>query len=471
LEQPEGAGDYWLWATVGEASILAGDHDGAVQYLPRAADLMLHRGAVGDLVAMLLNLKLLADGGATQKPDWLQERIGNLVVFAGHRIDPPQWAAGARQPRFPNDPPLVGQVQGAIRRWVNELNVRIGFCSLACGSDILFAEAMLARNAELHVVLPFARDDFLRTSVDYGSNQPSLRVWRYRFEAVLAQLPTDHLHFATEEPYLGDDLLFAYTNTYLQGLALVRARQYLTEPVALVVLDPDAKAWGGGTRDFFNQWDQARFKTTVIDLAKLREGVRAAPLVPDPPSPPSTPSELPRAIRSMLFADVANFSKMNEELAPRFFARFPQAVADTLKGFTGRYLLANTWGDGFFAVFDAVADCAAFALELIDRVGEALDWQAMGFPDVNPLRVGLHAGPVFELDKDPVLGRRNFFGQHVNRTARIEPVTMPGCAYASEQFAALLTVKAADSYRCDLIGVEKLPKKAGAYALYRVSCA
>src|SRR5205823_2473751 len=135
----------------------------------------------------------------------------------------------------------------------------------------------------------------------------------------------------------------------------------------------------------------------------------------------------------------------------------------------GRYLLVNTWGDGFFAVFDAVADCAAFALELIDRVGKALDWQAMGFLDANPLRVGLHAGPVFELAHDPVLERRNFFGQHVNRTARIEPVTMPGCAFASEQFASLLTVEAPDAYRCDLIGVAKLPKKAGSHALYRVS--
>src|SRR5262249_38775908 len=153
----------------------------------------------------------------------------------------------------------------------------------------------------------------------------------------------------------------------------------------------------GGTRDFCNHWNGFKFKTEKIDLAKLRADVKAGPSVPVPPLQPPIPSELPRAIRSMLFADVANFSKMNDELAPRFFARFPQAVADTLKGFTGRFLLANSWGDGFFAVFDLVEDCAAFALELIERVGAALDWRAMGFPDANPLRVGLHAGPVFEL--------------------------------------------------------------------------
>ena len=136
-----------------------------------------------------------------------------------------------------------------------------------------------------------------------------------------------------------------------------------------------------------------------------------------------------------------------------------------------RVLLANTWGDGFFAVFATVTDCARFALALLDRMRHGLDWVGMGFANPNPLRVGLHAGPVFEMERDPALGRRNFFGQHVNRTARIEPVTMPGCAYASEQFAALLTVEARDEFVCEFVGAEELPKKAGCVVLYRVQAA
>jgi class 3 adenylate cyclase len=160
---------------------------------------------------------------------------------------------------------------------------------------------------------------------------------------------------------------------------------------------------------------------------------------------------------------------MNEELAPRFFRLFPQAVANVLARAGDHVLLTNTWGDGFFAVFESVSDCATFALDMLKCVGGDVPWAEMGFPEINPLRVGLHAGPVFELPNDPILNRRNYFGQHVNRAARIEPVTMPGCAFASEQFAALLAREAADAFRTELIGVERLPKKSGIVALYRIS--
>ena len=49
------------------------------------------------------------------------------------------------------------------------------------------------------------------------------------------------------------------------------------------------------------------------------------------------------------------------------------------------------------------------------------------------MRIGLHAGPVFE-GIDAITGRPNFFGSRVNRAARIEPVTLPGHIYASQQF-------------------------------------
>ena len=66
-----------------------------------------------------------------------------------------------------------------------------------------------------------------------------------------------------------------------------------------------------------------------------------------------------------------------------------------------------------------------------------LDFKSVGLPPDTTVRVGLHAGPVFS-QHDPIIERVNFFGSHVNRAARIEPVTTPGCVFASEQFAALL---------------------------------
>jgi hypothetical protein len=55
----------------------------------------------------------------------------------------------------------------------------------------------------------------------------------------------------------------------------------------------------------------------------------------------------------------------------------------------------------------------------------------------------------------------------VTRAARIEPVTMPGCAFATEQFAALLTIESGEKYLCEYIGVEQLAKHYDRCVLYR----
>ena len=61
------------------------------------------------------------------------------------------------------------QLAEAIESILDETGALIAYGPLACGADILIAEAILERGGELHVVLPFAEEDFLRTSV---------RAWR-----------------------------------------------------------------------------------------------------------------------------------------------------------------------------------------------------------------------------------------------------------------------------------------------------
>ena len=41
---------------------------------------------------------------------------------------------------------------------------------------------------------------------------------------------------------------------------------------------------------------------------------------------------------------------------------------------------------------------------------------------------------------DPVLGKSNFFGTHVNQAARIEPIVLPGSVFVSETVAAMLSL-------------------------------
>jgi adenylate cyclase len=510
-------GDYWPRATAGEMCLVQGQEDAAREWYRQAVQLMLGGLNWGAVSALLPNIDLLVEAGAHFNSDWIAGQIGGVVVLSGHRVDA-RWAA---TPRFPNDPVLIEKVDRALRDALDHMDARFGFCSLACGSDLLFARAMKDRGADLQVVLPFAKPDFCRLSVDYGRTDRAWRPWANLFQEIINWLDDhrpDALYYATNEPYLGSDRLFGYANEILQGMAIVRGGQLGVDPTALIVLDPAAEPKPGGAAHFRELWEAGWRAAEVIDLAALRGWVPDRP--PEPAPAPDRQPDLARPVRAMAFADVAGFSRMREENTPDFFKRFQAILADTLAAAGDWVLLKNTWGDGVFVVFGepqepAATDCPAcgrpldrpasdgpatsadarpataprrtvtatgeamatgvaaaaeFALRLVAAFAAAGDeWQRMEFADPNPIRVGLHVGPVFELAPDPVLGRANYFGQHVNRTARIEPVTLPGSAYASEQFAALLTVAAPRRFECEFVGVEALAKDYATVPLYRIA--
>ena len=103
--------------------------------------------------------------------------------------------------------------------------VGCGFGSLAGGADILFAEALLERGAEVNIVLPFDRADFIAHSV-----RPSGPAWPDRFERCLSRAHT--VRYATNDSYLGDDAPYQYAAQMAMGRAVLRAR--LTDsPLAL----------------------------------------------------------------------------------------------------------------------------------------------------------------------------------------------------------------------------------------------
>ena len=174
-----------------------------------------------------------------------------------------------------------------------------------------------------------------------------------------------------------------------------------------------------------------------------------------------------RQLKCMLFADVKDFSKIREEHSPRFFLRFLHEVDGALRSLKAAPTFSNTWGDGLYLVFDRVADGAQAALRLLERA-QQLNWKDLGLAETTPVRIGIHAGPVFS-DMDPIIRRRNYFGSHVNRAARIEPVTMPGCAFTSEQFAALLAMEPGHEFVCEYVGVEPLAKEYDRCPLYRLT--
>jgi class 3 adenylate cyclase len=455
------AGDYWLHASLGEANLLLDDVEAARGQYRRAVQMAAKD--YGSIASMRRQLQLLAVVLPATRELLELFHVGTVVAFGGHRIDDPREMAG--HARFPPSVELEKEVRRAIRHELDNLDVVVGFCSPSSGADLLFAELMMERGAELHLVLPFALDDFLFQRVDYGL--PELAGWRKRALAVVEAAGRNNaIHYAIREEFLDDQVLFDFSNTFMQGLALARAHQVGTAR-ALVVLDSQFGR-ESGTERFVQRWqDVTRAEPRVLDLAALRAKVGlAAPPSPAEPVVPPLPRQNKRQVKAMLFADVKNFSRLPERKAPEFFMAFLQRVRQVLEHSPVQPCFKNTWGDGLFVVLDTVRDCADFALRLLDDL-ERLDWIGLGLPEDTGIRIGLHTGPVFQ-GQDPIIERDSYFGTHVSRAARIEPVTAPGSAFASEQFAASLAMEAPEEFRCEYLGLHDLAKGFDRCPLYRV---
>jgi class 3 adenylate cyclase len=114
---------------------------------------------------------------------------------------------------------------------------------------------------------------------------------------------------------------------------------------------------------------------------------------------------------------------------------------------------------------DAVA-AAACALDLQEAIA-ALDFESHGLPGHLALRLGGHVGPVFPVH-DPVVEADSFTGWHVNRTARIEPVTPPGEVYVTDAFAAALVLAGQHELTCDYVGHMAAAKGYGKLRMHRL---
>jgi class 3 adenylate cyclase len=392
-------------------------------------------------------------------------RAADVVAFTGHMIDAP----GRTVPRFPAH--LEPAVAAAVRSWIAPLNRPVFYGSAACGADIIVLEAALAAGAEVNVVLPFERQDFIRSSVMNGGAR-----WLARFESALSG--ATRIVPATEERHLGDDVLFEHAARLVDGLAVLRAAQLQGRPRLLCVIDPAARGEVGGTRSAFERWAQCIGAPDVIDLAALRAKVSTAPSeFSTSPSeapalhPAADPDDgtrrPPRMLKTLVFADFAGYSRVQDINAARFQGEFWAIAARAIAASTAKPVFANTWGDGLFVVFDEAPAGAAFALGLSEGM-HAADWVALGLPATSQIRICLHAGPVF-CAFDPVIGRDNYFGASVTRAARIEPITPPGTVFASEAFAATLAASGDTDFVPEYVGRVGLAKGYGESRVYRLS--
>ena len=452
---------YWPLATLGEAALLSNEWSEARDWYAQAAE--VGSGRFAELSSTRRNARLLVDhlGGDRRRIEQCF-RIPRVCVFAGHMIDQPHRA----RPRFP--PQLESAVHDAIRERLKKLDARLGYASAACGSDILFLEAILELNGEAHIVLPYHREQFVRDSVEMIVPNAD---WSARYEQVLRQAA--EVVTASEQRLEEGSISYEYANLFLLGLAKARAEQLETELVPLAVWDGKPGDGPGGTGSIVVRWRELGQSVDLIDAAEIlyRECPQLATISSDaamrfPPRTPELSPTLPAEIRAILFADAVGFSKLTEQEIPRFVKHFLGMIADSLATSRHAPLVQNTWGDGLYCVFSNVGDAGQFALDLCDRVG-GTDWAEKGLPENLSLRIALHAAPVYSC-VDPVTQQPNYLGVHVSRAARIEPITPPGQIYASQAFAALASAQRVSEFTCDYVGQTSLAKGYGTYPTYHL---
>jgi hypothetical protein len=438
LLENEHDGSYYATATEAEAHLLLGDEAAARQALERAA--ALHGGDHSALATTRRQLRLVCELAGVDE-ELLAPLAGPGVAhFCGHRI-----AAGGRFP-----PKAEEDVARRIEAEVAREPPGYAYGALASGSDIMWAETLLRHGAELHVVLPFAAEEFIAASVAAAGE-----AWVERFHGCIAAATS--VRYAVDDAYLGDDVLFRYGTELAMGLALLRARYLDADVRQLAVWDGGPALGNAGTAIDVATWRRTGRPASVI--------VPRDTVVP-PPRPAGAASAARRVVRALLFADVKGYSKLSDEQAARFAELVLGAFARVLDRYADAVEHRNTWGDALYVVLDSTLAAAECALELQEAMA-ALALEEAGLPAGLALRMGAHVGPVFPIH-DPVLGVRAFTGSHVSRTARIEPVTPPGTVYVTEPFAASLELEPDNGLACDYVGHMPTAKDYGRLRMYRL---
>ena len=392
-----------------------------------------------------------------------------IVICAGQPVD-----TGGLRGAFPEE--LVPAVRDALRARLTAFPAFIGYSSATAGADILFGEEVLALGGRLNIVLPCEIGDFVAQYV-----APAGDAWVARFHDLRTR--ASRVEISCEEHLLGDETLVRFNNQILQGLARLEADRLKAETHLVIVCNLGTPPEPGSPTDFMVHWPDAE-RLTLIDLDALASstGVATGPLARAgiPIDGNMIFGTSPRAIRAIMFADIATFTKTFQDdqlpLLWDFLAEAQQTIESTAKA----PILINAWGDGVHAAAETAHDLADYAAALAASVLE-IDPAAYGLSARPRFRIALHAGPVF-VGLHPLTGHGMIYGHHVNRAARIEPVALPGQMYASRYFVALLRAEMdardyaareaglayAPRYRADYIGQIDLPKHFGREAVYRL---
>ncbi len=419
--------DFWELTTLGEAYLLLKDKEKSIEYYLNA------RSAAGTdwgkVTSVHNQLWLLNHYLPVSKDVFRIFAPPEVVAFAGHMIDAPTRAT----PRFPavTEQKVKDAIKGAIRT----LHASIGYCSLACGADILFAEAMAEEGCEVVVLIPFDKTDFVNTSIRFAGEG-----WIRRYEELINKFPVT---LVAKDSYGGNDDLFSLLGKAVFGSAVLRSQVYYQEPFLLTVLSEfDLKQKEGGTRDTVKAWPYPQRHTNINPNVMFT----AADIKPAAGEVQKVTFEriIDRPVLYMACVELAGVLVMERERIEK---------------------LVNTMAEDQqveFKIFEVTETSIILAMDteiaLMDVVRSI--WVSTApFKPEKPIHIGLHVAPVYvkSIGDD----------MNVKSLKAISQFATTGSICATMGFASVLALHP-KKFQLDYIGVIQLPDQNENSSLYRV---
>lgn len=270
LARPAG---YWAEATLAEARLIAGDEAGALAALARAHT--TEDASDGHRSSTRLQIRRI--GTHLGKP--VEALLAALPVGAAAVYSGPLFRGADL------DNTAQEAIEAGLRRAIDEAlaaeGIRYLYGALACGADIVVAEAALAAGAELHVVLPFPVEKFVETSVAIGNTASGDR-WTARFWKCLRKSAslTTLVERTPETRHL--DPYYLHGFQLAAGLALLRADALSAEVTMIAIDDGRGEGTIAGTRAAMERWMNAGRPTVTVPVATELPPRHPAPAPPDP---------------------------------------------------------------------------------------------------------------------------------------------------------------------------------------------
>ncbi|HVM77682.1 MAG TPA: adenylate/guanylate cyclase domain-containing protein [Stellaceae bacterium] len=415
------AENYWTLATQGEALVLLDDIAAAAATLWRAAK--LPKAAQDEIAATRKQMRWLskAKGLGRELIDALGEP--EVACFLRDR--------GAAAPAFDGSDAARANLERELDRVLPRAEGAAVYVTLLDPLDICLAEALIARKAQLNLVLSASEKTCLEAL------EAAAPRWKEPYQRCLDRRSS--VSVVTESGEADEPTSLSLCLEQMMGLTLLRA-EALDAPARRIAIEAQRSAL---------------ILTPAALLARKPGRVGAPPQDPPPPV---------RVKRALVFGDVKGFSTLAERDMAGFLDHVIGGFGDALEPFGAAVEYAETAGDGIYLVVSGVSTAARCCLALQETMRpERL--KRVGLPTVQGLRVGAHVGPVSR-GYDRVTKRNKFFGTEIIRTARIEPVTEVGAIYVTEQFAATLYCEAGGEFRCEYVGIQPMAKGYGACRMY-----